>query len=132
MIISSAVIISIVFVITLTIMQRKNTAAHVASGLAFETRSFGTAAVLRLAYQDGRLAVALLAEDGETLATLSVNIPESAHLLGEGEFFAKTWSENEEIAEDALASGIFRDTGRTSGEVLNAKIWAFSKNPASP
>ncbi len=48
-----------------------------------------------------------------------------SQLLGDGEFFAKTWSENEEIAADALASGIFRDTGRTSGDIVNAPIWTF-------
>ena len=90
------------------------------------TRSFGTLHVITGAYRhDGRLAVELVHEDGEPVATLSVNMPESAHLLGEGEFFAKTWSENEEIAEDALASGIFRDTGRTSGDLVNASIWTF-------
>ena len=92
--------------------------------LSFPTRQFGTAIVQKLAYQKGdHLAVQLDDENGEGLATLSINIPESAHLLGKDEFFAKTYSENETIARDALASGIFRDTGRTSGGALDAPIW---------
>jgi hypothetical protein len=90
------------------------------------TRSFGTIQVITSAYRrDGHLAVELVDENGELVATLSVNMPECGHLLGENEFFAKTWSENEEIAEDALSSGIFRDTGRTSGDVVNGRIWTI-------
>lgn len=94
--------------------------------LSFTTRHFGTVYVATdLYHHGGKLAVELVDENSELIATLSVNLPESSRLLGAGEFFAKTWSENEEIAEEALASGIFRDTGRTSGETLNARIWAF-------
>lgn len=64
--------------------------------------------------------------NGEGIAMLSVNIPESSHLLGENEFFVKTWSENEEIAKDALASGIFRDTNRCNSGFLRASIWAIN------
>ncbi len=130
MIINSGIIISIVFVITLTIMAQKNATAPVPTGrpgLSFETRHFGMATVITSGYQNGgRLAVELVDEHGESIAMLSVNIPESSHMLGENEFYAKTWSENEEIAEDALASGIFRESGRTSGGFLKAKIWTFS------
>lgn len=95
--------------------------------LSFETRMFGTATVNRLDYQDnGRLAVELVDQNDEPIAMLSVNLPESTHLLSADEFFVKTWSENEEIAEDALASGIFRDTGRTSQGALCAPIWTFN------
>jgi hypothetical protein len=77
------------------------------------------------------MSVELVDENGESIAMLSVNFPESSHLLGENEFFAKTWEENEEIAEDALASGIFKDTGRRSSygfmsSLVNASIWTFS------
>ncbi len=95
--------------------------------LSFVTRSFGRATVAINNYRKGGgLAVGLIDEDNEPLAVLSVNIPESAHLLGKNEFFAKTWSENEELAEDALASGIFSATGRTSGGLLNAGIWRLN------
>ena len=96
-------------------------------GLWLRTRQFGKAYVITDTYQNGgALAVEIVVESDETSNVLSVNLPEFSHLLGEGEFFAKTWSENEEIAEDALASGHFRDTGRSSGDFLNARIWAFS------
>ena len=94
--------------------------------LSFDTRWFGKATVVTNTYCNGdNLAVELVDESGEPMAMLSVNMPESSHLLGENEFFAKTWSENEELSEDALASGIFRDTGRTSDGFLKAKIWTF-------
>ena len=108
-------------------MKRKQTAANrvdTKTGLSFYTRLCGTANVITNTYQrGGKLSVELAAESGEEIATLSVNMPECSHLLGNGEFFAKTWSENEEIAEDALASGIFRDTGRRSDNIVNAPIW---------
>lgn len=94
--------------------------------LSFPTRAYGTMTVYTPTYRTGdRLAVELVQEDGETFTMLSVNLPKSAHLLGPNEFFAKTWSENEEVAEDALASGIFRYTGRTSDDDVNAPIWTF-------
>jgi len=93
--------------------------------LTFKTRLFGTAHVVTGTYRNGGLAVELVDDSGEPIATLSVNMPEGAHLLGENEFFAKTWSENGAIAEEALASGHFLDTGRTSGDVVNASIWTF-------
>jgi len=116
-------------------MEQNNTTAPASAGqqgLSFLTRSFGTATVRTSTYQSGdAMSVELIDENGESIAMLSVNFPESAHLLGENEFFAKTWEENEEIAEDALASGIFKDTGRTSSygfmsSLVNASIWAFS------
>ena len=94
--------------------------------LSFKTRHFGKALVITNAYRKGgSLAVELVDTNGEGLAMLSVNIPESSHLLGDNEFFVKTWSENEEIAKDALASGLFRDTGRCSDGFISAKIWAL-------
>ena len=135
MIINNGIIISSIFVITLTIMEQKNTTAPASAGkqgLSFLTRSFGTATVRTSTYQNGdAMSVELVDENGESIAMLSVNFPESSHLLGENEFFAKTWEENEEIAEDALASGIFKDTGRRSSygfmsTLINASIWTFS------
>jgi hypothetical protein len=41
-----------------------------------------------------------------------VNLPEHAARLGAGEFFVKTWSENEGLIAPALVSGCFVDTGR--------------------
>lgn len=135
MIINSGLIISLIFLITSTIMHTESETAPDPAGqhgLSFPTRSFGTAEVRTSHYQEGgALAVELVDGYGEPIAMLSVNFPESAHLLGKNEFFAKTWEENEEIAEDALASGIFRDTGRRSSygflsSLLSANIWTFS------
>ena len=110
-------------------MKTKNPTAPDAgegAGLSFPTRHFGQVEVITLTYENGGgLAVALVDEQGEPITVLSVNLPEFAHQLGEAEFFAKTWSENAPLADDALASGIFRDTGRTSGGCLNAQIWTF-------
>ena len=94
--------------------------------LSFPTRRYGTVTVVMQTYEVGsNCAVELVDDKGEPMFMLSVNLPESSHLLREREFFVKTWSENQEIAEDALASGIFRRTGRTSGGALNAPIWTF-------
>jgi hypothetical protein len=109
-------------------MKRKQSAAHAdtKTGLSFNTRLCGTSNVVTNSYQHGgKLSVELVADDGEEIAVLSVNMPECSHLLSDGEFFAKTWSENESIADDALASGIFRDSGRRSDNIVNAPIWTF-------
>ena len=96
------------------------------TGISFETRQFGRVFVLLSSYKNGgRPAVVLMDLNREEVTVLSVNIPNASHLLSEDEFFAKTWSENEEIAQDALASGVFQDTGRSSGETLCAPIWSF-------
>ena len=92
--------------------------------LSFKTRNFGTVYIVPCGYVDsGCPAIQLLDNNDDLIAVLSVNLPNCAGLLFEGEFFARTWNDNEEIAEDALASGLFRDTGRTSVETVNAQIW---------
>lgn len=78
--------------------------------MKFETSSFGTAHIKTASYPDGNFAVFLVDDSGAPLTKLSVNIPESAHLLDENQFFAKTYSENEEIAQEALQSGFFVQT----------------------
>lgn len=91
----------------------------------FNTRDFGYVQILELAYRDGNLAVQLVSvEDGEDIATLSVNMPDYVHHLGPGEFFPKTYSENERLAQDALASGAFIDTGkRINTPIGRLPIW---------
>ena len=78
--------------------------------MEFKTSSYGVARVKTSQYSDGNLAILLEDEFGSPLSKLSVNMPDSAYLLNENQFFAKTYSENEEIAQDALASGLFRQT----------------------
>ena len=94
--------------------------------IGFIQTDYGHAAVQTAAYQSGG-ALAVMQNDSTSevpIATLSVNLREAAHDLGPGEFFAKTWSENAEVARLALASGLFEDTGRRipTGYV-EAQVW---------
>lgn len=82
----------------------------------FQSEEWGTITVHRTTYHDGALAVKLTSmvkntEDGdvfpEPLSTLSVNMTGSTDLPPNC-FYAKDWSENEEIAMDAMASGLFK------------------------
>jgi hypothetical protein len=95
----------------------------------FETKNYGNVRVKRGIYSaGGRMALKLIANDGTVAAVLTVNIPECSDLLKPGEFFVKAWSENEQIAADALASGLFVDTGRRAPTGhTEAQIWRFTK-----
>lgn len=75
--------------------------------------TYGLADVVLGRYANAALAVQLIATDGEPTGVLSLNIPEEAESLNPGEFFAKTYGENESIAKQAMESGLFEDTGRT-------------------
>ena len=81
-------------------------------------------------YPNDRLALRLIdTGHGHPFATLTVNIPEHNHLLGEGEFFIKTWSENAVVIEALRESDkIFINTGRKVeiGMAVTAEIWAFT------
>ena len=86
-------------------------------------------------YVNGRLAIQLVSADscegilsaGEPVGMLTVNIPSAE--LEDGEFLVKTWSENEDLAGGALASGRFVDTGRRvpTGHV-EAQVWRFKSD----
>ena len=86
---------------------------------------YGEASVERGEYGNGRLAIQLVdAETEEPIANLTVNLPDEE--LAEGEFFVKTWSENQPIAAAALASGLFQDTGRrVPTGFVEAQVWRF-------
>ena len=60
---------------------------------------------------NGRIAVSLVENDEihSPYGMLSVNTDAQ---LSRGEFVVKTWSENEGIAQAALDSGFFEDTGK--------------------
>lgn len=90
------------------------------------TTHYGPADIQECTYHEGgRLCIWLMMPDGERLATLTVNMPEVA--LAAGEFLVKTWSENEQIAADALASGLFVDTGkRVPAGYCEAQIWTWA------
>lgn len=93
-------------------------------GGSMKTRDYGEVDIQEGSYSNGRLAL-LLVKEGERIAVLTVNIPDKD--LVEGEFFVKTWSENMEIAQDALSSGLFIDTGKKvqTGYVL-ASVWRMA------
>ena len=64
------------------------------------------------------------AEDGEEFEILSVNFPRYTHQLRAGEFFVKTYSENTEIAAEALKAGVVVDTGvRINTEIGPTPVW---------
>lgn len=81
----------------------------------FESARWGTVTIQEERYNgadDGPLAI-LLVQDGERLATLSVNMykPECSHDsrdLPAHCFYVKDWSENVELASDAMESGLFK------------------------
>jgi uncharacterized protein involved in type VI secretion and phage assembly len=75
-------------------------------------------------YQNGRLAILGICDDGEEFSVLTTNFPSHSHMLKENQTFIKDWSENEQFAQAALKSGFFKDTGSTipSGFV-QVKIW---------
>lgn len=81
----------------------------------FKSRRWGDVLVFSAAYNgehDGPLAIVLTLPDGEPLATLSVNMyapecSEDSRDLPADCFYVKQWSENEDLAREALASGLF-------------------------
>jgi hypothetical protein len=73
----------------------------------FRSQEWGTVAVYRTTYADGALAVVLESDDdGEPLAKLSVNLSDSLDLPLDC-FYVKDWSENMQLATEALKSGLF-------------------------
>ncbi len=74
----------------------------------------GTELVVKLGTyrSNGNIAVSLVENDmiGSPYGHLSVNTDKK---LAKGEFVVKDWNENEEIAQAALSSGFFEDTGKT-------------------
>lgn len=96
-----------------------------------KTRSWGQVTVTQERYlgPEGPRAIILSLEDGEPLAKLSVNVPESA-LLPDDCFYVKTWGENEELAKDAADSGLFierMDLPRAVCGYASAKVWQIKQ-----
>lgn len=75
-----------------------------------------------------RIALSIFVEEtGEHMAVLTVNLPDLP--LEEDEFFVKTWSENQPIAIDAMATGLFVDTGkRVNTGYTEASVWKLNDN----
>lgn len=93
----------------------------------FNSARWGRVEVRRSSYAFGGLAVRLVGVDGSPIATLSTR------LLGLAprppRFWAKTWSENEEIAREALAASprLFVDTGeRQQTGFVEAELWEIA------
>lgn len=95
------------------------------------TTPFGDAFVYVGRYPaGGAIAVQLVGvETGEPLGVFSTNLVPQGAKVGDTEFCAKVWSENEPLVEPMRACGLFEDTGRVepSGYVL-APVWRI-RNP---
>lgn len=97
------------------------------AGKILKVSAFGTAYTTVFTVDRYRLTNApaielVMVDDGELFCTLTCNIPGT--ILADNEILVKTWSENEEVAECALASGLFKDTGkRVSTGFVQAQIW---------
>lgn len=106
--------------------------------------SYGKADVHRLTYlgPDGPTAISLVGSDyGEQIATLSVNMyrPECSHDSGDLPkdcFYAKTYGENELVAAEALASGLFierTDLPKARSGYIEAPVWQIAqRRPIGP
>lgn len=76
-------------------------------------------------YSGGGLAIQYIGDDG-LLAVLTVNIPDAD--LEDGEFAIKNWSGNESVAQAAMATGLFIDTGkRIPTGFVEAQVWRFKE-----
>lgn len=77
-------------------------------------------------YAGGRLAIKYVdIKSGEPFSILTVNLPDDE--LADGEFFVKTWSENEKTAKAAIESGFYKDTGRrVKTGFVEAEVWKFA------
>lgn len=99
----------------------------------FISKRWGLVRVLRTTYEgaDGPTAIVLNTEDGERLATLSVNMyrPECSRdskELPKDCFFVKEWGGNEDLSREALESGLFQlraDLGVARSGYVTAPVW---------
>lgn len=98
----------------------------------FESKRWGPVTVMRGTYEsaNGPTAIVLSTPDGP-LATVSVNMyqPEctqDSRRLPKDCFYVKTWSENEELVDELLASGLFKvrdDLPASSSGFVTAPVW---------
>ncbi len=76
---------------------------------------------------NGRIAVAVVGEDGSPYATLSTNIV-CADLPDADCFFVKNWSENAELAFAIEQAGIFESVGKSApAGYATAPIWRIRR-----
>lgn len=100
---------------------------------SFSSRRWGHVRVLQGHYEgpSGPVAIVLQTNDGEPLTTLSVNMyrPECSQYskdLPADCFYVKQWGGNEELAQEALASGLFSerdDLPEASSGFVAAPAW---------
>jgi len=92
----------------------------------FQTREFGEVTIRETTYMmNNRKCIMLVSEMGP-IATLTTNIIPGSD-LEEDELCIKTWSDNEELAVDALESGLFIDTKKriAAGHAF-AEVWKYA------
>lgn len=99
----------------------------------FNSTRWGPVLVLRATYGSatGPTAIALQCEDGEPLATLSVNMyrpqcSQDSRDLPANCFYVKTWGGNEDFIADAITSGLFaprEDLPKAHSGFVTAPVW---------
>lgn len=109
---------------------------------SFQSEFWGRVDVKRAAYggAGGPTAIVLTLKDGALLGKLSVNIScqECSHdskYLPPDCFYVKTWSENETIASEALASGLFvqrDDLKKDESGFVSAPVWQIKTAWSNP
>lgn len=98
----------------------------------FESTRFGTVTVVQSAYlPSNNTAIMLYTAEGEPLAKLSVNLPESND-LDPDTFYVKHWGENEMLWQDAHDSGLFNTAlvhipPANSGHVTGILAWSVKE-----
>lgn len=97
----------------------------------FQTAQWGAVDVMQATYGhgDGPIAIVLECDGGERLGVLSVNLPGSS-ALPEGCFYAKTYFENETLAMEAIASGLFVERvslPRAQAGRVTVPVWQIVK-----
>ncbi len=87
--------------------------------------SYGMARIVLGRYAStGALSVRLVEENGQPLATFSVNLKQNGADVADTEFTIKDWSENSWLVEPMLNSGHFEDTGRVfKMDYITSPIW---------
>lgn len=108
----------------------------------FTSKRWGQVHVSRATYgaANGPMAITLSLEGGEPLAKLSVNMyrPECSHDskdLPPGCFYVKNYGGNERLADEALASGMFklrRDLPAACSGFVHAPVWELVNAAPAP
>jgi len=94
-----------------------------------KTKNYGECDVCigKYSFDPDGIAVMLM-QNGSQIAVLSICVIDISDVkLEKGEFVAKIYSKNEQIAKDASDSGLFIDTGkRVQTGLVESPIWKFA------